>query len=952
MALPAVTLCSLVVLSPSASAKGVIVLGKDTTDTNPVYNLAEVNNSGIIANEDGSGYTITTSGFNCAIENSNNSKISIPVNNTILVGEGKTLTINHNAPDNTTLRMSAGAKNPFALEIVGNLNIVALGGEIATGDAIVCVNEEAHAPQAMLKVTGNMETSVFDTQIVASRYGSYGIGIAEGDLNVGGDFRLKMRNISYRSKGENPAMLTGLFLGTGATDGKTPTLYTFEQSLLVEQVELLFNSDAEVPSMSATGVCLDDYGYSEAWEDMRVTRTLTVAEDFSVTNVSVKANTAVAEAYGLQILGSESSATVSGATTISGISAETKSGEYAYAVGIEASDGAQVRLEGDVTIDKVTATGSPENEAYALVAFSGARIDINPEDSAEKIIAIEGDMQISDENTKVNVKLGNAESYFTGFFTKGEGAPEGKTYIHLKGGAVWNVVPANTPTATDKGYYECNVTSLTANGANICIGTTIHAATEVKTRNDADCFAEKYESLKYTDKPTQLRTEILKGSGSTFYVRAKIDVADSLVIEKESEGSHKLMVASSGEGGKEVMDSFLVQRQAGSADFSLANTGEIVDIGVYNYVLDTRESTEVEGAKEWYLKRVAEPAPEPTPTPEPTPQPVFSPTGEAVLALSSPSAQTALFLQNLSTLRGRLGEIRTGRLAGENIGTVVAPGKNVPAAQRVHRPQGFYARTAAGLDHVPGFRGQDFRNNYWGGAVGYFRQAGEQWLLGAEFNTMQGKQRLQHPNYLSKGESESYGMLLAATWYNKYGVYCDMVLGFDRYEQELSAHMLDGTPVSATFNSFSPAASIEFGRKCLMGRQKKWFIEPQAQLTYYRAGGDDYVTSNGMNVSRPATDSLTGRLGFALGRSHLYPGGKGLQWHIDAGVQHEFGDDAKATVNGETFTASSLGTRIYYGVGGEYNISPRTQVYGYVGQEKGSDYKSDCNARLGIKVTF
>lgn len=940
MAAPAVTLASAVMFAPSASAEGVIVLGVDTTSGNSEYVLSEKykEKHGIEAKEDGSGYEITTEGDTCAIENTSNISAPIPENNTIDVG-GKTLSIVHNKPDDCTLRMSAGMYNPFRLKINGNLDIRVTEGEISSSDAIVFVNGEAYAPSVELEVTGGMTIDVDGTNIVAHNSGSYGVGIAEGDFTVGGDFELTMKNMSYRvSKwySGHSANLSALLLGGGATDGETFTQYSFHKNLRVRQVEFLANPEDDVPTMTVTGVLLDDYGYTEE-DDVNIKRTLKVEGDFSVENVSVKAAAAEAEAYGLQVMGEGASVEVSGATTISSISAETESGESAYAAGIEAASGAEVQLKGRVTIENVTATGSSADEAYALVASDGAKININTTGSSEKEIVIDGDVQINGSEAEVNMVFANAASLFKGYTLNEYAQESSATNITLSDKATWYVPGTNT----------------------------LQGTLRMEKGGIADLYGRSDGSVDYT----QLTVRELSGDGGVVKLRVNIeaetDRADSLVIKESSSGAHQLEVQGSGAGGKETMDNFLVQRQAGTAEFSLANPGEKVDIGVYNYALDTRDSETVADAKEWYLKRVAkeeevkpdpDPKPDPEPDPQPDPKPELSPTGEAVLALTSPSAQTALFLQNLSTLRGRLGEIRTGNTGAGNSCVLVNPGKNgknaLPAAKSVRRPQGFYARTAAGQDHVPGFHGQDFRNNYWGGAVGYFRQANEQWLLGAEFNTMQGKQRLLRPTYLSKGESESYGMLASATWYNRQGAYWDFVVGFEHYEQRLSTHMLDGTPVTGTFSSFSPAVSVEWGRKFAIGHNRRGFIEPQLQLTYYRAGGDDYVTSNGMSVHRPAADSLTGRFGIAVGRSYQYPNGKGLQWHVDAGVLHEFCDDTKAVVNGESFTASSLGTRFYYGLGGEYNVSRRTQVYGYVGQEQGSDYRNDCKAQLGIRVTF
>lgn len=968
MAAPAVTLASAVMFSSSAFADGdeeevlgkkevpgVIVFGGNASGVCNLEDLANAEGSEIV--KKGSDYEISYTKRiievkgekkeeqRCIIENSSDVNAAIPAENEIVVGKGNTLHIIHTNPNNTTLRMSAGASNPFKLTIDGNLQIDVSNGELSASDGIVCVEEEAFASGVGLIVEGDMTVNVSGTKIFTSSIGSYGINIAEGNFEVGGDFNLTMENISYKDGRfpGNGAKLTALSLGTGATDGVTPSTYAFGQSLSVNQVQLVsVPSLKHVSTMVATGIYLDDYGFSydeleDEYADEYVDRKLTVAKDFSVTNVSVEASTAEAEAYGLQVMGNGASVEVSGATTISSISAETESGESAYAAGIEAASGAEVQLKGSVTIEDVTATGSSADEAYALVASDGAKININTTGSSEKEIVIDGDVQINGSEAEVNMVFANAASLFKGYTLNEYAQESSATNITLSDKATWYVPGTNT----------------------------LQGTLRMEKGGIADLYGRSDGSVDYT----QLTVRELSGDGGVVKLRVNIeaetDRADSLVIKESSSGAHQLEVQGSGAGGKETMDNFLVQRQAGTAEFSLANPGEKVDIGVYNYALDTRDSETVADAKEWYLKRVAkeeevkpdpDPKPDPEPDPQPDPKPELSPTGEAVLALTSPSAQTALFLQNLSTLRGRLGEIRTGNTGAGNSCVLVNPGKNgknaLPAAKSVRRPQGFYARTAAGQDHVPGFHGQDFRNNYWGGAVGYFRQANEQWLLGAEFNTMQGKQRLLRPTYLSKGESESYGMLASATWYNRQGAYWDFVVGFDHYEQKLSTHMLDGTPVTGTFSSFSPAVSVEWGRKFAIGHNRRGFIEPQLQLTYYRAGGDDYVTSNGMSVHRPAADSLTGRFGIAVGRSYQYPNGKGLQWHVDAGVLHEFCDDTKAVVNGESFTASSLGTRFYYGLGGEYNVSRRTQVYGYVGQEQGSDYRNDCKAQLGIRVTF
>lgn len=181
----------------------------------------------------------------------------------------------------------------------------------------------------------------------------------------------------------------------------------------------------------------------------------------------------------------------------------------------------------------------------------------------------------------ITVGFRGAEASFRGFTAvePAEGE-EGNNTIDLSfsRGAVWEVVPSNRPAVTDAGCYVSGVTSLAANQAEIYIGT-ISA-----TWDAPGSFAASYECLRDTDTPAQLRTETLTGTGSTFHMRAEVgadaDRMDSLVIEKESEGSHHLLVKGCGTGGKTETDNFLVQRQGGTAEFSLANKGGTVDIGV------------------------------------------------------------------------------------------------------------------------------------------------------------------------------------------------------------------------------------------------------------------------------------------------------------------------------------------------------------------------------------
>ncbi len=45
-----------------------------------------------------------------------------------------------------------------------------------------------------------------------------------------------------------------------------------------------------------------------------------------------------------------------------------------------------------------------------------------------------------------------------------------------------------------------------------------------------------------------------------------------------------------------------------------------------------------------------------------------------------------------------------------------------------------------------------------------------------------------------------------------------------------------------------------------------WYIEPQAQLTVGYFGGDEYETSNDIQVDQSGIASVLGRIGFNIGK--------------------------------------------------------------------------------------
>ena len=449
-----------------------------------------------------------------------------------------------------------------------------------------------------------------------------------------------------------------------------------------------------------------------------------------------------------------------------------------------------------------------------------------------------------------------------------------------------------------------------------------------------------------SDKDTVITTESLEANNAVLLmdvIATSNKVSnDSLKVQKSALGNAFVHVPSSGQGDGKTDSGALIETPTGQkisyalASPALSSDGTntpVIDLGVYNYELKTEDRN---GKTVTYLTPyvpksdpIPDPDPTPTPNPEPNPgEPELSPSANAVLALAGSGMQTTQFLYSLSDLRKRMGEIRYGA------------------------EDGLYAGIRGGRDEISSFASTSFRNEYGAWSIGYDHRVNDEWIVGALFEAIEGDQRVKSHGYRADGEDSTQGFRAYATWFNNEGAYADFVVGLNRFDQDISTHMLDGHKVEGDFDGIGWGVSAEVGRQFLMGDDKTWFIEPQAQFAYFRVKGEDFSLDNGMTVDQDSTDSLTGRFGLVFGKTKVDNDGKGYQLTGKFGINHEFMGESDIKVNGVKFSYDSLGTRGYYGVGFNWYLSKHARVYGQVEREQGSRFTSEINARLGVKYHF
>lgn len=378
---------------------------------------------------------------------------------------------------------------------------------------------------------------------------------------------------------------------------------------------------------------------------------------------------------------------------------------------------------------------------------------------------------------------------------------------------------------------------------------------------------------------------------------------------------------------------------------------QVVDVGAYNYYLANKESSTDPNTRNWYLTLCKEgeclplqSPPEPEnpdipnqpgnpELPDPGPAfPVYSPSAGAVFALSGMGSQIAFYQGQLTDLRKRLGEIR----------------RDVRGEIR----QGLWASVGAQKDRIAGFSSTSFKSTVYRFNFGYDTMA-DDWLIGANFKYASSNQKTKDAFFRAKGDAHSNGLNAYAVWHNEKGYYTDLILSMDRYHQKLNTSMLNGMKVHGTYHNWGIGVSAEVGKKSFINQQKTWFVEPQLQLAYYRIHGDSFTLSNGMKVKQGNFNSLTGRLGVAVGKDIKSSKGQDKgQVYLSAGVKNEFLGKQKITINGERFSDKLTGNRVYYGLATDWLLSKNFKVYGHIEREKGAHYTKEIEAQIGLKWQF
>jgi outer membrane autotransporter protein len=436
----------------------------------------------------------------------------------------------------------------------------------------------------------------------------------------------------------------------------------------------------------------------------------------------------------------------------------------------------------------------------------------------------------------------------------------------------------------------------------------------------------------------------LDGAG-TFYMNTDLaDLqGDFLNVTGQANGDFGVHVSDTGKSPTSDASLQIIQTGGGNANFTLANTGGVVDVGTYEYHLVDN------GNGNWSLTPDAQPTPPdpddggdtptppddggdtptpPTPPtpPEPTPvTPTITPSTAAVLNMAT--VDPLVFQAELGSVRHRLNETRS-----------------------------FSHDTNVWSDVY------NTRNNASTSAGAGFDQTLTGLTIGADKSDHSGKGVVTRGLFFSyshsdvdfdrggDGNVDSYSVGAYASYLHDNGFYLDGILKANHFENDVNGRMTGGGAADGYYDTNGVGAHIQGGKYFHFGDT---YIAPYAAVTAFTTDSSDYALSNDMQAHVGNERSVLAEAGVNVGHKFTLKNGATLQPYAGAAVTQEFIDDNKVDVNDDGhFTNDLSGTRGVYQVGLRAQLTERLTAHVDAAYAQGANVESPWVANAGVAWSF
>ena len=254
---------------------------------------------------------------------------------------------------------------------------------------------------------------------------------------------------------------------------------------------------------------------------------------------------------------------------------------------------------------------------------------------------------------------------------------------------------------------------------------------------------------------------------------------------------------------------------------------------------------------------------------------------------------------------------------------------------------GAWARMARGESK---YGSQNVKNQYNYYQVGYDEKlsTNPNWTVGVALTRTEGTSTFAR----GTGENNHTGLAIYGSYLSDSGSFVDLIAKYARLDNEFKT--VGAGVGDADYKENAYSLSAEYGKR-FTGDNGFW-IEPQVELTYGTVGSVDYLTNKGYSVHKDSTDSLVGRLGFALGKNI-----KQGNVYVRASYLYDFDGESTVTMSGAgtaSFKQDLGGGWWEVGVGTNLNLSDATHLYFDVEKTYGGNVATPWQWNAGVRWSF
>ena len=334
---------------------------------------------------------------------------------------------------------------------------------------------------------------------------------------------------------------------------------------------------------------------------------------------------------------------------------------------------------------------------------------------------------------------------------------------------------------------------------------------------------------------------------------------------------------------------------------------------------------------------VPTPAPTPTPAPQPAPQPTPAPQpAPAPTPQPAPAQSTAYDTPHMRGARSAIMSNINGWRTLTNTYRPRALQQGATTGIWAHIGGGQYSYDAQGIDTD---------TTYTRIQGGYDAKTGSGWTVGGQVSYLRG-----HDDYVFNGSGKEKAFAVGSYGLKDLGrdQYIQLESQVGRVTNTFTARNEIGESLSGETKANAYTIGARYGKTVKL--QNGVYIEPQAQLSYTRFGGDSFNAGT-MHVDQAGVSSTAGGLGLEIGKTF----GAG-SIYTRVGVNHAFSGSVKTTyTSGSTVKSTEQdlkGTWTDLAFGGRYGINANNSLYADISTGLSGDYKAGWSVNAGFTHKF